>query len=241
MKAAICISGHLREFENGHNNIIDNIVSANPEYSFDFFIDTWQSQDWRTLKMFESTDKIVEKVCKIYDPVSINVEQDVIWDTSRYMKFISNPRWVKKGYGGVRTKGEHILGMYYKIKKCNDQKIKHEIENNFVYDLVIRHRTDFGLSKPVLFKEDIRDPDSTIYVPLCDDAAKSAGIPIRDVFAISNSKNIDYYSSVFDRMDVIVEESKIFRPEPILNFHLNKNSSISVSELKNDWFLIRES
>ena len=130
--------------------------------------------------------------------------------------------------------------MYYKIKKCNDQKIKHETDNSCVYDLVIRNRTDFGLSNPVVFKNEILDPNDTIYVPHCDIHAKSAGIPIRDVFAISNSKNIDYYSSIFDRMDLIVEESKIFRPEPILDFHLRKNKSISVSELENDWFLIRD-
>ena len=39
--------------------------------------------------------------------------------------------------------------------------------------------------------------NNIVYVPNCDDAARDGGIPIRDIFAISNSKNIDYYSSVF--------------------------------------------
>jgi|10_taG_2_1085330.scaffolds.fasta_scaffold107729_2 hypothetical protein len=241
MKVAICISGHLRQFAKGYANLCKNIVSVNPNCYFDFFIETWETQDWRTVKMFESTENIIDKVSLLYSPVSMNVEKDIEWDTSKYMKFVSNERWLKKGFGGARSKGQHILGMYYKIKKCNDQKSKYEKENNFTYDVVIRHRTDLGFASPILIDEKIDYMDNIVYVPNCDRAAKNGGIPIRDIFAISNSKNIDYYSSVFDNIDTIVEESKIFRPEPILNFHLNKNKSISVSELENDWFLIRDS
>jgi hypothetical protein len=240
MKIAVCISGHLRQFEEGYENFYKNIISPNAEHEFDFFIDTWDNQDWRTVKMFESTRSIIDKVISIYSPVSINVEKEIEWDTSEYMKFVANPRWVKKGFGGVRSKGQHILAMYYKIKKCNDQKLKYESQNNFVYDSVIRHRTDLGFNSPINIGEDIVDIDKTIYVPNCDDEARNGGIPIRDVFAISSSKNIDYYSSIFDNMDLIVKESKVFRPEPILDFHLRKNKDVAVEEIKNEWFLIRE-
>ena len=240
MKVAICISGHLRQFKKGYENLYKNIISENPSCNFDFFIETWETQDWRTVKMFESTENIIDNVVSLYNPVSINVEKDIKWDTSKYMKFVSSERWLKKGCGGERSKGQHILGMYYKIKKCNDQKLKYENINNFKYDVVIRHRTDLGFSAPISISDKLDNIDNIIYVPSCDAAARDGGIPIRDIFAISNSKNIDYYSSVFDNIDSIVEKSEIFRPEPILDFHLKQNSDISVIELDSDWFIIQE-
>ena len=47
-RAAICISGHMRQFKDGFKNIQEKIVLLNNEYKFDFFIHTWQTLNWHT-------------------------------------------------------------------------------------------------------------------------------------------------------------------------------------------------
>ena len=236
MKVAVCISGHLRSIDHGYENFQEVFIRSNPGYSFDFFIDTWDNLDWRNKNAFKDTSSIVPKVNKIYNPVQINIEKFIDWDTSKYMKYVLNKRWVKKGMNGKRSKGEHILGMYYKIFKCNNLKVEEEKKLDFKYDLVIRSRTDMSFASS-LNLDDLKNIDKTIYVPQCDQVAKDGGIPIRDMFAISSSENMDYYCNLFNKIDEILRTTKVFRPEPMLYHHLNENPRINVSEIKNNWFI----
>jgi hypothetical protein len=170
-----------------------------------------------------------------YNPVKIEVEKNITWNTSNFMPHVHNERWLKKGYGGVRSDGGHILGMYYKIKKCNDIKVNHENSNNFIYDLSIRHRSDFAFEGVVDLSEIMKDSKDTLFVPNCDEKAKNSGIPMRDVFGISSSKNIDYYSSLWSNIHNVVKKYDIFRPEPMLLNHLSENKDIKIVEIKNSW------
>ena len=236
MKVAVCISGHLRCIKHGYENFQEVFVQSNPGYSFDFFIDTWDNLDWRNENAFKDTSDIIPQVNEIYNPIKINIEKFINWDTSKYMKYISNKRWVKKGMNGKRSKGEHILGMYYKIFKCNNLKIEEEEKRAFKYDLVIRSRTDISFTSPFNL-DNLKNTDTTIYVPQCDQVARSGGIPIRDMFAISSSENMDYYCHLFNKIDDILNTTKVFRPEPMLYHHLSENPQLDVAEIKNNWFI----
>ena len=238
-RAAICVSGHLRCFKQGYDQIYKDIICNNPNYNFDFFIDTWEKQGWRTDKKFLSTFDIVEDVKKTYNPIKINIEKDILWNPTKYLKHVQDIGWVKKGYGGKRSRGEHILGMFYKIYKCNNLKRNFEKENNFTYDAVIRHRTDFSLNGQISL-DSLEDIKNVIYVPHCDTTALQGGIPIRDIFAISSSENIDYYSSLFECFDNLVETFQIFRPEPLLYCHLSVNKRIKIKDLTHSWSIIQE-
>jgi len=239
-RAAVCISGHLRQFQVGFDLFNENIMKPNPTWAFDFFIETWAHQDWRTQEKFQSTHDIVGLVSDTYKPKALCIEPEIEWDTSPYMQFVKNPRWVKKGYGGVRSKGEHILAMYYKILRANELKSKFEEAHNFKYDTVIRHRTDFVLSQKLILNQHTPDLASKVYVPFCDQGAREGGISIRDMFAISSSENMDYYSGLFSCMDNIVEASGVFRPEPMLYFYLNQNKNIDVVELHHPWRILAD-
>jgi hypothetical protein len=235
MKVAVCISGHLRSFKQGYDNFFKTFIEPNPEFQFDFFVSTWDSCDWRTKEKDKSVDVIIKEFTSLYNPIQIEVERNIIWNTSKYMPHVHHERWLKKGYGGVRSSGCHILGMYYKIKKCNDIKIKYENNNNFIYDLSMRHRSDFSFEGAVNLNEILKDSKETLFVPFCCEKSKNSGIPIRDVFGISSSKNINYYSSLFSNIDDVVEKYDTFRPEPMLFNHLSENKNIKIVEIKNSW------
>ena len=236
MRVAVCISGHLRNFKSGYKNFKENFILINSDHTFDFFIDTWDNLDWRNENIFKETADIIPHVKTLYSPIKINVEKFINWDTEEYMKYVSNQRWVKKGIQGKRSKGEHILGMYYKIFKCNNLKKEKEDKDSFKYDIVIRSRTDMGFSSPVKL-DVLANIDEIIYVPQCSKEAKDNGILIRDMFAISSSKNMDYYCDLFNKINEILESTRMFRPEPMLYHYLDKNSKIGIAELENNWFL----
>ena len=239
-RAAVCISGHLRQFQRGFELFNKSIIKPNPTWKFDFFIETWAHQDWRTNEKFQLTHDIVGRVSDTYKPKALSIEPEIEWDTSRYMEFVKNPRWVKKGYGGVRSRGEHILAMYYKILRANELKSKFEEARDFKYDAVIRHRTDFILTQNLILDEHTSDLSSKVYVPLCDQAARQGGIPIRDMFAVSSSENMDYYSSLFTHVDEVVKAGGVFRPEPMLYFYLKNNKNIDVVELTHPWQILSD-
>lgn len=236
-RVAVCISGHVRSFEKGFENFKSKVIDQNKSFEFDFFIDTWETKDWRTEDKFKETSESIEEIKALYRPVKVVVEKDIEWDTSNFMKFVKDPSWVKKGYKKVRSKGEHILGMYYKIRNCNYLKSQHEEENGFEYDLVIRHRTDLGFESKINLDEILKDTKDKIYVAKLRENQKSAGQPINDVLGISSSKNMDEYSKVFDNIEEIVTESEIFRPEWILDFHLKKEK-LNTQEVTSPWFII---
>ena len=235
MRVAVCISGHLRNFNTGYDYFHETFIKKNPDVEFDFFVSTWDVCDWRTIDKDKQTETIFDEFSKKYKPVKIHIEKNITWDTTKYMPHVHNQRWLKKGYRGVRSDGSHILGMYYKIKKSNDLKQLYEKENKFKYDLVMRHRTDFYFDGNIDLNKILSESNNHIFVPDCDEKSKSEGIPIRDVFAVSSSKNIDFYSNLFDSLDNVIKKYDIFRPEPILFNYLSENNHIKTKEIINRW------
>ena len=204
---------------------------------FDFFIDTWDLLDWRSsLGPLEKPDKLSFKnlmsTMGLYNPTQIRIQKNLDFDTSEYV------RYVKQGDVKKNSRGEHILGMYYKILKANALKAVHEVELRFRYDLVIRHRTDFGLKDPLVITDDLVEKcQSTIFVAQPYNKMPSWRT---DVFALSSSKNMDYYSSLFARMDDLVHQNQIFRPEILLYHHLEQPKNLQVEVLPNNWEIIYE-
>jgi hypothetical protein len=94
---------------------------------------------------------------------------------------------------------------------------------------------------PVYIEEILERFNDTIFVPRLDNPPKysctSKGY-LKDMFAISSSENIDYYSSVYRDLDKICEQIKEFRPEPILYRHLENNDKIQYCEIEYSWDII---
>lgn len=113
--------------------------------------------------------------------------------------------------------------MFYKVKQCNDLIIEK-------YDVVVRYRADLMLMDELQF--DRLDP-RYLHIPgmtsrLCKESSvfkQSFPWYIQDVCAIGNQKQMNDYSSCFDRLPEIINETDRYNPHVILNHHL-KNTSI---------------
>ncbi len=240
-KIAICISGHMRSFERGYSSIKNSIIEPNRDFDFYFFIDTWERLDWRTEGKFQSTLSKKEEIDRLYKPENIFIENEREWDTEKYMKYVSDITCLKKGYKGVRSRGEHIPSMFYKIKSCNDMKLEYENRNNLKFDLVMRHRSDIGIDGKIDLSKVLKFSEDHIFVPLGNNLPKfpcNKKSHTRDMFAISSSRNIDYYSEVYQNLESICEQTGEFRPEVILHQHLQNNDKIKIIEVEYSWDVI---
>lgn len=238
MKACVCISGHLRSFQEGKKEFQRFLIDPNPEWDFDFFIHTWDLRDWRTIEKDLETHRVLEDIKLCFSPKEIVIEKTREWNTQPYMKYVKEERWLKKGFGGKRSKGEHIPAMYYSIYKSNELKKNFEIKNNFIYDLSIRHRTDLRLHKTVNLAEIYNMKDACIFLPDCDDSARQSGTNIRDIFAISSSENIDYYSDVYRNIEKILDKCGQFKPEKMLESWLNEKTGLDIENTLGKWNII---
>ena len=188
MKIALCISGQPRNVHRGIENILQNM-----NFDLDVFCHSWWDKD-SSKQTFKKTLWDGRE-----DEVSELVKND--WMSELYEKLDVKKLFIEKQKHFIipeefekrKLKFTNTFSVYsslYSVFKCNELKKEYEIENNFIYDFVIRTRFDFGLSEMINinnFKKDI------IYAP--NDNSHNYGF--NDQFAIGSSKDIDIYSNVF--------------------------------------------
>src|SRR3990167_2498847 len=235
-RVAVCVSGHLRAPKLGYELLKRHVIDPNPGYQFDFFIDTWSTRDWRKNgdidRTGESLGHVISDVISFYKPIVLNVQRDREWNTDAYI------RHARAGDVKKKTNGEHILGMYYKIMKCDEIRRNHENELNFQYDLVFRHRTDVSFKNDLVLSDTvIEQAQATIFVAKNHSEQQ---VWCSDVSAFSRSKGMTFYSRLFKVLHTLVESHSVFRPEPLLYHHLMSSSEFKFDEFFPDWYVINE-
>lgn len=149
MKVALCLSGHLREYKKTFGSIKTHIID---KFSPDIFISTWDKPGYWTSDDSKGVDDrditypgLEKDIVDLYNPVMIDVENldstiefitilmDKIVEANRENSQMTTYRWGRP---------RNIVGMFYKMWRCNKMKSQYETENNFKYDLVIRCRPD---------------------------------------------------------------------------------------------------
>lgn len=225
-RVAVCVSGHLRHYRKGYEAFKRCLIDPNPNWEFDFYIDTWDKADWRRDdEFFEDFMDVIH----LFKPVSIRIEREKIWDTEKYMKYVQ-PGDVKKG-----TRGEHILSMYYKIKGAHDLMGE---GGAWDYDLIVRWRSDIDPNEKIKLDDlELLSPKMRNVVHVAKNKSDQQEW-VSDVFAVGRPLLMNQYSFLYRRMDELVEKHKIFRPEPLLYHHLRCYAEIR--ELTGDWKVIYE-
>jgi hypothetical protein len=147
MKVAICLSGHLRTFEQTYQSIYEQLIN---KYDCDVFISTWKNlgNSFAYHANFkdgdDKNDPIIneETIVKMYRPVAIRMDDAEIEPVSNQLK---------KYYNEIRTKSRahvaQIMCQLYKIWDCNCLKKEHEQKTGKIYDVVIRVRFDVYLKR----------------------------------------------------------------------------------------------
>lgn len=207
LKAAVCLSGFLRSFEQTFESLFVNLTD---QFDCDFFIHTWDTvgtfERHFDFKVASINVKSIEtKIRNIYSPKDLVIEprkQFHINELARYKAF------------GRDANG--LLSMYYKILECNKLKSNYENQNKFKYDIVFRYRPDMLIQSKIII-----DPDlnlENLYIPAYGDFGG-----MNDQFAFSNSKNMDIYCSLFDRINDYLNDGQILNPEYLLKYHIEKS------------------
>jgi hypothetical protein len=171
MKIALCFSGQPRSFKEGYKYYKKNLLS---KYDVDIFMHTW-------------TSKYDEAIIKLYKPKLYIFEEPLKADfDSRYTNTPNAEKWPPR----------FTVSALYSMSRSLDLKMACEKENEFIYDWVIKTRTDYALNLVIPF--DKLDPNK-LYIPDC------RMVPTRDFgndqFAFGSSDIMNKRMSVFSNMD----------------------------------------
>lgn len=215
MKIALCLSGQPRFIEEGYNQLYEHLLS---KYSIDCFIHCWWSSDManvnmNTLGMSNPTGRsyifksdTIDYLNNHYKPVGFSYEPQ------KYFNLIHGVNFEQP------NKTISIQSMWYSVKESNRLKLNYEKLHNFKYDIVIRSRTDIILNKCLLNK---MTENRCVYTST---VGKNMDFP-NDQFAVSDSLSSDYYSSLYDNLDLYKNEGfTTFVGERLLKYHILKSS-----------------
>jgi hypothetical protein len=183
VKTAICFSGQIRAIEKTWSSIKNNIIDPN---NADLFLHTWHDS----------------KGCGAENISSI--EEYFLDKNILKMKLESFHGWT---WSRKESTYETQSPMFYSMLESNKLKKQYELENNFIYDLVIRCRMDCLFREP-LHKNEIEDVitnNNVFYTrgegdnPWVDSNFYMNGkLFICDIFFYGPSKVMDLLTSVYD-------------------------------------------
>jgi len=185
MRIALCISGQMRTYKKCYDNLAKYILKP---YNPDVFVHVWDYTG--STNDIEKGEKITSSIIEnFFHPVQYVIDE---FKDKYYTKIdgLSVPKYVTDvpGYKGT-------LPMYYKMFACNQLKCNYEKKHNFKYDVVIRIRPDLNILKKlprkVLLQSNLMWTSGLIDTRFRYD----------DRLAISNSENMNYYTSVWERLN----------------------------------------
>ena len=206
MKTALCISGEMRSYRETFGELKKNIIDVlNPDvyiYTWDTIGGTWKNRcqinkynkyfidDFKVAPAGEDLKRDLET---LYKPKKLVLET-FKEEYKDKIKEVRSPQQLLQDADKARW-SQYNLPMFYTLYECNEMKKQHEKENDFKYDLVIKARTDIRF--PLI-------PDSILghlkdlwYYP----RDHNEGHTVSDKFAFSSSEIMDYYSSVFAKLN----------------------------------------
>jgi tetratricopeptide (TPR) repeat protein len=187
-RIALCISGRMlgKEYKSFKKNIIDLYDKV------DIFIHTWYDSniDYNFLDEIGVTDHIIEK----YEPSKFNVVtnnlKNRIYDPSPYSS-------KDELYNRNRFYNNNSP-MYYGIYKTLKMKRNYELSNNFIYDVVIRIRSDVSiigcLNLDIL---EISKNDNIIYHPVLSTSEEKT-IKCSEVSQLKKFKVVNKLDKIHD-------------------------------------------
>jgi hypothetical protein len=204
MRYAICLSGQLRDWRGTFETFIRQMPHC------DVFISTWNTDDTETAVREIGPQEIVENDFDTFKKDNVSLRTNCFYKERQF-----DPR---------RPNGKKdllpSLAMFFNIWKCNELKKRHEQQEGFTYDVVIRLRSELNfLSLPNqdLFQK-IIEGSNCIYVPK---GYEWGGIT--DLFAFGSSQSMDTYSSVWTRFTPSAIDHQydvITNNEELLIYHL---------------------
>jgi len=266
MKVALCISGQPRSVESGWKTLKFIFENNNP----DVFIHTWWDDNYLVegvtatsfIGMNETETNIHKDTLRVvedlYNPISMVVDspKDNFDDCDNEMR---RDRIVSSGMlKGSSTFLYNTASQWWTLKQSINLKKEYEVDNGFLYDVVIKVRFDLWIDKFIDFsKVENRINKKTIYVPSRKDYLltlkndvedyrkyydlrsweqfqKWASYRTPDPCYFGDSNSLDVCGDLYDNVDMILKETPDFPflPEMLLRKHL-ENNKININTMVN--------
>jgi len=210
MRTAVCLSGQARFISKNSQNILDNIILPPNADVFCYFWDT--------------EGEVIEpyKAIEVFSPKEHVLAPQEIFDES-YLGFIPTE------YRGAPNKYQNVHSMHYSTLQANLLKQKYEQDHGFLYDCVVRCRTDIRFKNAFAPSELNQSPQS---LWVTNFGKSPAGISCADQFAFSTSEQMDVYSECFNHLPRLLEERRHLFAETILHDYLSPIFQISLSTMR---------
>ena len=191
-KIALCLSGQPRSFEKGYEYHKRNLLD---HHDVDVFIHTWECDG-------------LEEYARLYNPVAMMVEKPLVGNFDQ--KYTNTPN-------AERHPPRFTVAMLHSIYKSCELKTTHELTDKFVYDWVVKSRSDYALNVVIPFDE----LDNTkLYIPNC------RMVPERDFgndqFAFGGSDVMNKRMSIYLNMNHFYEQGVQMIGEDMMKAQLHE-------------------
>lgn len=217
MKIAICLSGHMRKFEETFPTLYFYFLK---NYDCDIFIHTWNTIGYgcafKTDHNYHLSAEIkLPEINRLYKPKKIIIEnvdfiEELKSQGDQYAPHLKNcPKHVG-----------HMASMFYKIYAANELRKKYEVESGVKYDWVVRCRPDLIFHRTV----ELPKIQTTGKVYLARGQCNPGWYS--DQFAIALPNDMDLYSSFFFHMPEYFQARNEFYPEKFMDWSLRKKNLI---------------
>ena len=226
MKIAVCFSGQLRAWRSCVDSWT-NLLNGNLGDEVDIFCQLWDYNSIPTpyLSNYSKDENVKLNENEISDLLELLKPKKIIIQEA--MSFGVHEDWIIP-FGP-------LLNQLYAIKKVAELKKEYEIENNFLYDLVVRTRYDLSYSGNIANSYRLIKPNTITAgnVTVHEDSQKWQ-VFMSDILWHGDSITFDVFSDLFNKLASISKndfDAKFSSIEFILAFYANQNQIM----LQQDW------
>lgn len=194
MKIALCISGGLRNFKDTFYSFDEMLLK---KHDVDIFFYGVENK--------EKYEQNIIDITTLYNPKKYVINTLSYYDSIPCKHLSATPYYA-----------------FYNILQCNALKTQYEKEHNFIYDAVIRCRTDYFWFRPIT-TEEIELSQQYVLTPAEWSFKGVNSFAVCDMFALGSSALMDRYSEIFINIDDYCKEIS-FHPESIVGYHILKKN-----------------
>lgn len=219
IKIAIVLSG----MQKMHERSIASIKEIEKNYETKIFCHCWENNEKINNYCFNSRafnlpNEPAETILKKYQNIFYRIS-----DNRKYKNIFDHRFKSVKNNNGASNSS--FLSQFYSMRRANSLKKRYEIENNCVFDCVIRMRFDSLISIPIIFENHNLEKINTQPSYYVYSRNVPAGRPkgINDQFAFGPSKLMDCFFDAYKNMVTISNEGTCWCPHAILAEHLLRN------------------
>lgn len=236
MKYAICISGELRT---GYAAWLKNTLQFNQgENSYMFFIETWKSNSnpqKRDTFMELLLNSFLGIKRKYKEPDEVNKEQfEELFIDFDYTEMIVNENGIWNEQialmpnlpeGRLRRKILGSMRMFFLIEKCDERRVRYELENKCKFDAVLRVRPD-SILKSNPFEEWLNSGSDLMFFRDPNEEKFLWG-PVNDQVFVGTSAAMSEVSNVYTSILEVGEHLEWFLPTNEVHEVLVSESALS--------------